>query len=174
MLRLGGFRRVTPVSKYQEEPVIYFDRDNSYCPTSVKIDDPFDDNFKLAVIYESDTMNVDIPIVLCFKGSHYLLGTARDVPPRKRIYFVWEEVPTTREFFETFGETIEESQTYSLVWETGILVDDAQFIKTDELPVDVYVEVPKPDILTYAALGAIGLGVIGLVMAFRTPSYGRK
>jgi len=174
MLRLGGFRRVTPVSKYQEEVVIYFDRDNSYCPTSVKIDDPFDDNFKLTVIYESDTMNLDIPIVLYFKGSHYLLGTARNIPPGTGIYFTWEEVPTAREFFEALGETIEESQTYSLVWETGFMVDETHFIKTDELPVDVYVEVPKPDILTYAVLGAVGLGVLGLVMAFRTPSYGRE
>ena len=156
-----------PIQGYDEQPNIYFDRDNSYCPASVKIDEPFNDNFKMTIIYESNTKKLDIPLVVYFKGTHYLLGVAEGISPGTGFYFTWREPPTAKEFFEALGEEIKESTTYSLVWETGFMVDETHFVKTDEMPIDVYVEVPKIDILTYAILGAVGIGVVGLVMGLR-------
>ena len=89
-----------PIQGYDEQPNIYFDRDNSYCPASVKIDEPFNDNFKMTIIYESNTKKLDIPLVVYFKGTHYLLGVAEGISPGTGFYFTWREPPTAKEFFE--------------------------------------------------------------------------
>lgn len=156
------YRTVNVVSRLgdaEEQPKIYFDRDNSYWPTHLKIDDPFNHNFKIGLIYESDTENKDIPLVVYFKGTHYLLSIAEDVPPGSSGYFAWAaEPPTAREFFEALGETITESTVEQLTWEIGYMVSETEFVRTDSWPTEIYVEVPKIDIVKYAIIGACVIG----------------
>ena len=147
-----------------EEPTIYFDRDNSYWPTALKADDPFDDNFKMTVVYESDTEPKDIPLVVYFQGNRYLLAVGR-LDPGTSGYFHWaEEPPTAREFFEALGAKVEESTTFSLQWETGYMISDTEFVRTDYIPTQIYVEVPKIDIVKYALIGTCVIGAAILAL----------
>jgi len=159
------FRSIVLHSTKLDEPIIYFDRDNSYWPTALKADDPFDDNFKMTAVYESDTEPKDIPLVVYFRGNRILLATAR-LDPGRSTYFTWVEEPlTAREFFEeVLGAKIEESTTFSLQWETGYMISDTEFVRTDYIPTQIYVEVPKIDIVKYALVGTCVIGVAAFAL----------
>lgn len=146
------------------EESIYFDKTNCYVPTSVKVKDPFNDKFKLTIVYETGSGNKDIPVVLNFKGERYLLGLAKNVPPGTVLTGKWEKIPTVEEFFKSLGEEITETTTLSLIWETGYMVSENSFAKTDELQTDIFVEVPKIDIVKYAIIGTLAVGTLALAI----------
>lgn len=150
------------VDTLQEDEPISFDEANSYWPTSLKADDPFDSNFKLIVNVGEITENRDVVVVVLYKGVHYLFGVLEDVPPNSVVTAAWIEgsIPTIREFIEGLGGTIPETTTIALTWETGYTTDGGStFYKTDELPTSIYVEVPGTDWLTIAVVGGIIVGV---------------
>lgn len=162
---LGNTLRPVYADTLQEDEPIYFDVANSYWPKSLKADDPFDGNFKLTINAGSMSQNRDIVVVVLYKGIHYLLGTAANVPPNSVVTLTWAEgsIPTIKEFIESLGGSITETTTLSLTWETGYRITDTTFQKTDELPTSIYVEVPSTNWLMIAVAGGIiiGVGAIG-------------
>lgn len=152
--------------KLSDEP-IYFDRDNSYWATNLKADDPFNGNFKLIVTVGDISENKDILVAVKYKGLHYALGIAEDVPPNQTLTMTWSETPPTiREFIESLGGEITETGTIPIAWETGYLISETQFVLTDAIDTDIYVEVAGIDMMKMAIIGGviIGAGAIGYAM----------
>lgn len=153
------------VDTLQEDEPIYFDADNSYWPISLKADDLFDSDFKLTVNTGAMSMNRDVVFVVLYKGVHYLLKVAENVPPNSGCAIGWVEgsEPTIKEFIEALGGSITETTTIPLTWETGYRVTETTFYKTDEIPTSIYVEVPGPDLLMIAVATGIIIGVGAIV-----------
>jgi len=147
----------------EEEP-IYFDRNNSWWPTSLRRDDPFNGDFKLTIKVGNISENKDIAILVLFRGQHFLLGRADDVSPNVTLVARWGgDPPTAGEFFEALGETIEETETLDISWEVGYLVSDTQVVITDAIETSIYVVVPGIDIMQVAIIGATVAGVGALL-----------
>lgn len=167
----AGVRPITLV-KMDEEP-IYFDRENSYWPTTLKADDPFDDNFKLTTIVGAISENKDIIVAVKYKGLHYRIGVAENIPPNTTLEWTWVETPTMREFIEALGGEITETTTIPLTWETGHLVDETHFILTDAIDTDIFVEVPGIDIMLMAVVGGIIIGAGAIAYVALKPKLAR-
>ena len=152
---------------------INFDRNNSWWPTALKKDDLFNSNFKLTINVGDISEPKDVAVLILFKGIHYLIGVARGVPANQTLTLTWSgDPPTAGEFFESLGETIDESKTISLTWETGYLVSETEVVLTDTIPTEIYVEVSKLGIMELAILGAVGIGIIALTYGIiKSPKY---
>jgi len=160
---LGNALRPVYVDTLQEDEPIYFDADNSYWPTSLKADDLFNGDFKLTINAGAMSQNRDIVVVVLYKGVHYLLGTAANVPPNSVVTMTWEDTaPTIKEFIEGLNGSITETTTLSLTWETGYRITDTTFRKTDELLASIYVEVPSTNWLMIAVAGGIIIGAAAI------------
>jgi len=153
---------------------IYFDLENSYWPVSLKADDPFNDKFKITIVVGNIGEKKDIIFAVKYRGEHYGLHIIEDVGPDSVITITWKDKPPTiKEFIESLGGQITETTTIDLTWETGYLVSENEFILTDAVDTQIYVEVEEgwQKYLPYIMAAGIGLVVVGAVVASKKEKF---
>lgn len=158
------------VVELQEEP-IYFVENETYFPTELKKDDPFNTDLKFTVMVGDIGEPKDIFVGVLYKGNYYVLGVEEGVAPNKKLVFTWiEEPPTIAEFVKAvFGEELKGGETLELTWLTGYVVSRTdnmyRIVITDELPSAIYIVAERRDILPILIGGALLVGLIGIVIA---------
>ena len=165
-----------------------FDRTQSYFPVEGKLDDKFNDNFKLVVNVTNE--GVTIPanawgIGILWKGEAYIVARNDEdfeTPAELTLHYA-DEPPTIAEFLQALGEELpSETTTYSYSWFTGFFVDEEgnidpsgeYFAVTDEWNTDLLVIVeafPWDKVLMAAGIGVAVLG--SMVIVTRRPQYAR-
>lgn len=167
--------------------------DLCWYPIEGTLNDLFDHNFKLVAKvydYENPEAKVEVPpntvgFGILWKGVSYIITSNSEgfTTPNKLICKWVGETPTIEDLLKSLDEEIpNETTTYNYSWitvvkynENGELDPNGKWYVTDKL--DAYLLVKTSgfsmeDILKYAGIGLIAIGVIGLVL--EKPEYAKK
>jgi len=148
-----------------------FDRDASYFPLSGKLDDLFDDKFKLTIIINvEDPETVTLCVAVLWKGVAYVLLEEELSFTEAGVYIgevTWVEPPTIAEFLQMFGEELPgETTEYSYSWIVGKKLND-EMSTDDKWDTSLLVEVAPFPWEIALPLAGIAVAITGIVIAAR-------
>jgi len=143
-----------------EDDIWRFVAEECYFPTARKLDEPFDEKFKLVVTIRRARYAYHAFVGVTWKGVHHALGiTEKPVEAGKdyTLTMTWKTTPTTREFLEAFKEPLtKRTTTYSYTWIAGYYINGRGEIRCS-LPAELTVEVPKIWMPILVGVGAVGI-----------------